>query len=128
MKEKKKIWFAMCLLLAVAFACDYKYITPDTGDPVDPEEPISFSEQVEPIWTSQGCIACHPSAGGLDLRVGTAYNSLMAHPRAINNDNSTESTILTFKTVQPGPHGSVDYVGNQSEIIKVWIDQGALDN
>lgn len=109
-------------------SCEYKFIQPDQGAPVDPEEPISFSEQVEPIWASQGCTACHPSASGLDLRTGNAYNSLMSHPRAINENNASESTILTFKTEKPGPHGNVNYVGNQSEIIKVWIEQGAEDN
>ncbi|MCU4175187.1 hypothetical protein [Carboxylicivirga sp. N1Y90] len=129
MKKIKHLIISSLLLLLIGFVgCEYKTIVPDKGDPVDPEVPISFSAEVEPIWTSQGCVSCHPSAGGLDLTVGNAHASLMSHPRAINKDNSSESTILTFKTVQPGPHGSVDYVGNQSEIIKVWIDQGALDN
>jgi len=128
MKYLKNIYLLMLLTGCLLSACEYNFITPDTGDPVDPEVPISFSAEVEPIWTSQGCVSCHPSSGGLDLRIGEAYNSLMSHSRAINIDNSSESTILTFKTVKPSPHGSVDYIGNQSEIIKVWIDQGALDN
>lgn len=128
MKSFIKIIAKLTLVMLVLIGCEYKFIAPDNGDPIDPEEPISFSQQVEPIWTSQGCVACHPDQSGLDLRPGTAHGSLMSHPRAIDMDNSSESSILTFKTLVPGPHGSVDYVGNQSEIIKVWIDQGALDN
>ncbi len=123
---KKTILLILGLVLIGFASCEYKFIEPDTGDPVDPEEPISFSEEIEPIWSSLGCTGCHPSSGGLDLREGNAYQSLQTGSR-IDLDNPEESLILT-KPGSSGVHSDKDYVGNQRELIKVWIEQGALDN
>ena len=126
MKEKNKIWLFMCLLLLVAFACDYKYITPDTGDPIDPEEPISFSAEVEPIWTTQNCTNCHNGSGLFSLKQGEAYQSLMNN-NLLDLDNSENSKIVTVPG-SSGLHSSYTYVGNQKLIITTWIDQGAENN
>ncbi len=126
MKSYLNIIAKLVLVLLVLASCEYKFISPDTGEPVDPEEPISFSQQIEPIWTIQGCVSCHPSSGGLDLTVGNAYQSLQVGNR-INEESPEESLILT-KPGASGVHASHDYVGNQRELIKVWIEQGALDN
>lgn len=123
---KKAILLILGLVLIGFASCDYKFIEPDTGDPVDPDEPISFSEEVEPIWTTQGCTSCHPSSGGMDLRVGYAYQSLQTGDR-IDLTNPEESLILTMPG-SSGIHSDKDYVSNQRELIRVWIEQGALDN
>ncbi|MCU4163004.1 hypothetical protein [Carboxylicivirga caseinilyticus] len=118
--------FGVLFILGVLSSCEYNFITPDTGAPVDPDETVSFSEQIEPIWSTQGCTSCHPSTAGLDLRVGYAYQSLQSESR-INTENPTESLILTMPG-SSGVHSDKDYVSNQRELIKVWIQQGAQDN
>lgn len=126
MKETNRIWLLWCLLLLVAFACDYKYITPDEGEPIDPEEPISFSEEVEPIWTTQNCTNCHNGSGLFSLREGEAYQSLINNG-LLDLDNADNSKIVTV----PGAgsiHANYTYVGNQKLLITTWIEQGAEDN
>ena len=112
------------MLLIGFVSCEYKTIVPDTGEPIDPEVPISFSAEVEPIWTTQGCTGCHDGSP-FSLLSGDAYESLTTRG-LLDMDNATNSKILTF----PGTnsHSNYNYVGNQRDVIKVWIEQGALDN
>ena len=113
------------LLLLVLGGCEYTFIEPDTGDPVDPEVPISFSQEVEPIWTTQNCVACHNGSSQFSLKPGEAYQSLMTKD-LVNSDSPADSDILTVPGT--GLHNSKDYVGNQREVIRVWIEQGAQNN
>ncbi|TRX71911.1 hypothetical protein [Carboxylicivirga sp. M1479] len=114
------------LLLVLAIGCDYKYITPDTGAPVDPDDPISFSAEVEPIWTSQSCVNCHSGNGLFSLKQGEAYQSLIDNS-LLDLENSANSKIVTVPG-SSGLHSGYTYSGNQELIITTWIDQGAEDN
>ena len=126
MKAIQLILASVILLAVFATSCDYKYITPDTGDPIDPEEPISFSAEVEPIWTTQNCTNCHNGSGLFSLKQGEAYQSLMNN-NLLDLDNSENSKIVTVPG-SSGLHSSYTYVGNQKLIITTWIDQGAENN
>ncbi|MCU4155406.1 hypothetical protein J1N10_05425 [Carboxylicivirga sp. A043] len=122
-----KIFFASVMLVAIAAtSCDYKYITPDTGEPVDPEEPISFTQQVEPIWTSQSCTNCHNGSGLFSLQQGEAYQSLVGNG-LLDFENADNSKIVTVPG-SGGLHTDYTYVSNQKLIITTWIEQGAEDN
>ncbi|MBS2099903.1 hypothetical protein [Carboxylicivirga linearis] len=119
---KKTIILILGLVLIGFASCEYKFIEPDKGEPVDPEVPISFSEQIEPIWSTQNCTACH-DGNPFSLLPGEAYQSLTTRS-LINLESPEDSEILTKPE---GGHGD-GYVSNQSELIKVWIEQGAKDN
>jgi hypothetical protein len=122
-----QILFAFAILIAVfAVSCDYKYIKPDEGDPIDPEDPISFSAEVEPIWTTQSCTNCHNGNGLFSLKQGEAYQSLISND-LLDLENSDNSLIVKVPG-SSGLHADYTYVSNQKLIITTWIDQGAEDN
>ena len=121
---KKSILFILGLVLIGFASCEYKYIEPEKGDPVDPEVPISFSEEVEPIWSTQNCVSCHDGSP-FSLLPGEAYQSLQSR-NLVNVESPADSEILTFPGT--GSHSNKDYVSNQREIIQVWIEQGAKNN
>jgi len=114
------------IFIFLLVSCEYNFINPEKGDPVDPEVPISFSAEVEPIWTTQACTGCHDGSGLFSLKSGEAYNSLTTN-NLLDLDQVDNSKILT-EPGSSGLHADKDYVGNQRELIKVWIEQGAEDN
>jgi hypothetical protein len=116
----------MLLLMVALVSCEYNFINPDKGEPVDPEVPISFSEEVEPIFGSQSCTNCHNGSNQFSLLTGDAYNSLMTN-NLVDEETPENSKILTVPG-SPSIHTNWNYEGNQREIIKVWIEQGAKDN
>lgn len=126
MKQINKNWLLLGFIMMLTFACDYKYITPDTGDPIDPEEPISFSAEVEPIWTTQSCTNCHNGDGLFSLKPGEAYQSLVNNG-LLDMDDADNSEIVTVPG-SGGLHADYVYVGNQKLLIITWIEQGAKDN
>ena len=107
-------------------SCEYNFINPEKGDPVDPEVPILFSAEIEPIWTTQSCTSCHNGSMAFSLVAGQAYNSLTANS-LLDLDEATNSKILTVPG-SSGLHADKNYAGNQPELIKVWIEQGAKNN
>lgn len=126
MKELKTSYILIFVVIAMFSACEYNFITPDTGEPVDPEVPISFSSGVEPIWTSQSCVNCHNGDGVFSLKPGEAYQSLISN-NLLELDNAENSLIIKVPGTR-GTHANLTYVGNQKLLIITWIKQGAKDN
>ncbi len=124
--KKNIVFIIVSFILVVLVSCDYKFIQPDTGEPVDPEVPISFETQVEPIWTSQNCVNCHNGSGLFSLKTGEAYQSLV-NKNLLNLDNPEDSKIVTVPGTS-APHNNYNYAGNQKTLIITWIEQGAEDN
>ncbi len=120
---KKAILLILGSVLIGFASCEYKFIEPDTGDPVDPDEPISFSAEVVPIWSTQSCTNCHNGGTAFSLASDGAYQSLTTRG-LYDVDTPENSVILEFPSTG---HGG-GYSGNQSEVIRVWIEQGAQDN
>lgn len=104
--------------------------------------PVSFTSQVRPLLTGSCAIAgCHgggSSDGGLALgsatytqvRNGTGFNgSIISNPPVGATSNLYR--VLT-SSPPPGidrmPDGGPFFDAAQQQIIKDWIDQGALDN
>ncbi|WP_430809817.1 MULTISPECIES: hypothetical protein [unclassified Carboxylicivirga] len=122
-----QIIFTAVLLLAVFMAgCDYKFIKPDEGEPVDPEVPISFSEEVEPIWAAQSCTNCHNGSGLFSLQEGEAYQSLINN-NLLDLEDANNSKIVSTPG-SGGIHSNYTYSGNQKQLIITWIEQGGEDN
>ncbi|WP_439183666.1 hypothetical protein [Carboxylicivirga taeanensis] len=126
MKAFQILFVSVLLSLVLAVGCDYKFVKPDTGAPVDPEVPISFSDEIEPIWTAQSCTNCHNGSVTFSLEQGSAYQSL-TNLNLLDLENPANSLIVKV----PGgsaPHNNYNYVGNQKALIETWIEQGAEDN
>ncbi|MBS2211087.1 hypothetical protein KEM09_06730 [Carboxylicivirga mesophila] len=126
MKALQVLFVSILFLSVLGAGCDYKFIKPDTGEPVDPEEPISFSEQIEPIWTTQSCTNCHNGSVTFSLEPGNAYQSLTSL-NLMDLDNAPNSLIVKVPGTS-APHTNYNYVGNQKALIITWIEQGAEDN
>ncbi len=126
MKALKISFVSILFLLVMTVGCDYKFIKPDTGEPVDPEVPISFAEEIEPIWTAQSCTNCHDESGPFSLKPGAAYQSLINF-NLLDKDNAANSLIVKVPGAS-GLHSNYTYVGNQKTLIITWIEQGAEDN
>jgi len=120
---KKQVLVVFVLLLsASAFISCEKYVY----DPpkVDLTTPVSFQNDILPIFSSNNCTSCH--GGGLDpdLRASNAYNSLI-NGGYVNTTNPASSVLYT--TLKSSPHNTRCSVQDQNKIL-AWITQGALND
>jgi len=102
------------------------------------QPPISFSEDVAPIFRGY-CISCHHPGGegfeksGLDL---SSYEGVMKGTKfgpmvvAGNPDTSNLMWLLDWRASQAirMPHGKKQLPACERDIIRTWIFQGAKDN
>jgi len=114
------ILFITLLLLS---GCEYDTIDPDFLPPLPPDEEISFSQDIQPIFTSN-CLQCHDGGLDPDLRSGNAYQSLQ-DDNYINLPNPSDSKIYTI--LNKSSHQSRTNA-KEKQMILQWITQGAKDN
>ena len=116
----------MALFVIAAASCQYKFVVEPTPTPPVPGDTTSFSLEVEPIWTEQGCIGCHNTGGQTpDLTKGNSYNSITS-TALVNTDVPTESKIYYYP-LSDGTHFG-KYTSTQASIILYWIEEGAKNN
>ena len=113
------------MILMLSYSCYYDVISDDIQDP---EGTISFSADIQPIFDSQ-CISCHPSISpNPDLTEGNAHNSITEGNYVIPGE--PENSLLYERLLgNPGimpPSGSLPDA--DIALIRVWIEQGALNN
>ncbi|HEX5058100.1 MAG TPA: hypothetical protein VFV99_02015 [Kofleriaceae bacterium] len=113
----------------------------DGAPPATPTN-VSFSQQVFPIFTNRGCVACHTGSGpgkdlgGLMLDGGSnlAYKELtVENPLRANTATPEKSLMLTMPSAESPPdgHPNVTFTGpSDPDYIKilVWIREGAKSN
>lgn len=102
---------------------------------------VSFATQVQPIFTSH-CTVCHISLGQasfLPLTDGDSYGNLVSKASTytpggtlVIPSNSTDSILYkrisgTSEGAQM-PKGGSALSSSDQNLIKTWIDEGALDN
>jgi hypothetical protein len=125
----KKIIFQTLAVLTVIIlvsSCQYKWIVEPEIPPPDPEDTISFSQEIEPIWSTQGCTGCHNTGGqNPDLSAGNAYNSITT--AGLVDTGTPEDSKIYYYPLPDGNH-YVKYSSAQAALILAWIEQGALDN
>lgn len=123
------------------------------GPPVDdstlpgPGEPVSFSQHIQPIFNAS-CTECHAHGALTDLdnvrlylTPGDALDSLVNQPsaqdhsltRVVPNDSANSLLYLKVSSDRPPvglrmPFFEEPISQKQINVIKAWIDQGALDN
>ncbi|HCR69862.1 MAG TPA: hypothetical protein DIW23_00330 [Anaerolineae bacterium] len=131
-KMYKWILFFSFMLLVIANAFFLSYKTTDVGasPSMIVRENISFKNDVQPILERR-CIKCHggefPSEG-LNLE---SYESLMVGSQngevVIAGDSSNS---LLFEQIESGemPKRGSDLTAEQIELIRQWINEGALNN
>lgn len=117
-------------IITIAASCQYKFIVEPVIPPVDPGDTtlpkVSFSAEVEPIFTDRTCVGCHkPGQQKPDLTTGNAYNSIMTMNLADTTDPA--ASIIYQKPLPSGSH-YVKYTNADANTVLVWISQGALNN
>jgi hypothetical protein len=118
--------------ISVLVSCEYDYIEiakpqpPDPGDTNNPIDTIFFATQIEPLFESNSCTGCHGGGFFLDLTPGNAYGSIMANGAAVAGDPDN-STIYSVP-LPSGSHYKKYASTDESDLIYMWIFQGALDN
>ncbi len=103
--------------------CKYDWIIPE--EMPDPEVPISFSQQILPIFSEKNCTACHDGSPAPDLREANAYASINT-ARYIDGTNPEESRI--YSVPHPDAGHPIKYSAVQAALILAWIEQGAENN
>jgi len=95
---------------------------------------VSFATQIQPIFTAN-CVTCHRPGGiaaFMDLTAGYAYASLMQStpPRVVagSSSNGTLYGRITGSLQPQMPLGAAPLSSGNQNLIKNWIDQGALNN
>lgn len=119
---KKCLLFILGFILLTISACEYKFI-----DPIEvelPDEPVSFSEQIEPVFQDK-CITCHSSTSPI-LTTGNAYDNLI-------NGNYVdtvmpEQSVLYEKLNDGHPGGNEALSPTELALILKWIREGAKNN
>jgi len=114
--------------------------------PIEPEitpVTLSFSEDIQPIFNSN-CTVCHDTEhaeynGYLDLSEANSYMQLVEvvssayAPNLRVKISDSEASVLWQKINHSDLYGPNMPLGGElstsdQERIKVWIDEGALDN
>lgn len=123
MKNLLKIVLVSSLAF-LCFSCYYDEVLEIEEPPIviDPDDPLSFSNDIVPIFESYNCSQCHNASLDPDLRAGNEYNSLV--PDFVSAGNASASLFYTKLAIEG--HRDVDAVS--LALIEEWINRGALDN
>ncbi len=129
-------WIAIGALLLLS-ACQSRKI--DNSTLVDPGEPVSFAEDVQPIFiNSCGGAACHIDERTSGVRL-SSYQQVISsvgvqYGREIVVPGDAEDSPLIDK-IEPSPrigvrmpYGRAPLSNEEISLIRVWIEEGARDN
>ena len=125
--KNRSLFILMVLLAAIFSGCTYNWVLPEeTVDPNPDGEPISFSTQIQPIFTNK-CVSCHNTGGTApDLSAGKSYAQVV--PGFVNTGTPAESKIYTFPAPSTSVHSWKKYSTNEATLVLTWIQEGAKNN
>ena len=112
-------------IMVIVASCQYKFIVEPVVPPPDPDDTISFSQQIAPIFSDQGCTGCHNGSQSPDLRPENAYNSITS--TGLVDTDDPESSKIYYYPLPDGNHYA-KYTSSQAALVLQWIEQGALNN
>ena len=103
-------------------SCEYDVIEPEKVELPPADQKISFSETIEPIFTSK-CATCHASRNPV-MTQGKVYNSLM------NGyiDLTTPAESIVYKKIETGHPSAGTVSETEKALILRWITEGAMNN
>ena len=101
----------------------------DDGGGGEVPEVVSYKNDIMPLWEGQ-CVSCHQGSVPPDLRPDNSYDSLL---NGFVEPNDSGNSILYLSlihadNVSPMPTPTTKWPASQTDLVKAWIDQGALDN
>lgn len=128
----KKISLLILAGMLVLFntSCYYDELIPKEIVDIDDDVAISFSEDIEPLFSQAGqkdCTRCHDGSTSPDLRTGNAYDALVPEYVSAGNPDGSELYQNLPGVGHPFDPG---FNLNASEIalIREWIERGAENN
>jgi mono/diheme cytochrome c family protein len=125
--KKRSLFLMMILLVAVLAGCRYNWILPEEDENPNPGgEPVSYSTQIQPIFTAK-CISCHNTGGEApDLSAGKSYNQVV--PAHVNLTSPDQSDIYVYPSPTSSVHSWKKYSSNEAKLVLTWIEEGAKNN
>ena len=139
LKNRLLVPLILFVVLAAADGCRDMGVDPPVAQPAPQPHPgttpVSFSKDIRPIFANPGigCLGCH--GGTNNLFVGTQPDLLRGgqHGAAIVPGNSAASILVQKISPNPPfgarmPFGGTPLPDSTIQLIKDWIDQGALNN
>jgi hypothetical protein len=97
----------------------------------DPEpENVSYTNDIIPLWSQ--CVGCHKGTTPPDLRDDTSHSSYTSLLNGYVVPNDADSSVL-YQSLINSNGVSLMPPGNKwpqakIDLVKAWINQGALDN
>jgi len=116
-------------LVGLFSSCQYKFNIEPIVPPIDPEDNISFSQHVIPIWNANDkCTSCHKTGSTTpDLTPENAYDEVMGG--YVDTETPESSIIYAFPHPDTETHSwGTSYTTGEAATILQWIEQGALNN
>jgi hypothetical protein len=139
--KKLKTLFASLVVLFFIYSCTSDVIVPDPPDVPEPPHndsipdtipdtipvhQISYSKQIQPVFTGK-CMPCHAAGAAAPTLVsGKSYQSLMSISGMVDTITPGNSTL--YKEMKPGGGMSNYCKKADADSVYKWIDQGAKNN
>lgn len=120
--KKRNILLILTVFSLMLWGCRYDFIVPEVVPDIDQDEPVSFSTQIAPIFTTQKCNDCHNTQAP-KLTADVAYSQIV--PAFVNTGTPASSKIYTI------PNSGAHYAkitATQGALILAWIKEGAKNN
>jgi hypothetical protein len=125
----KKRFFRLLILsgtvLTMLTACEYTFIEPTPAPPIIVGDTISYSQDIQPVFTSK-CVSCHKTGGQApDLSAGNSYTALTSGNLVVTGNPATSELYIVCK-----PSGSMaNFISaDQLNLIYRWINAGAKND
>lgn len=117
-KKSRYLYVSLIIALGVLYSCEKTTLQPVQISTV------SFSKDIQPIFTSN-CIGCHNGViQNPNLQSGAAYNSL-TQGGFVNTSNPTASILYT--QINASDHNPRTNAVQKQQIL-VWIKEGAKND
>lgn len=152
LRRRRLLLFASLFSAAVLMGCQAAPQSPDGPESPGMETPdngdtVSFADDVQPIFTAR-CAGCHSSGGAAELAgielllTSNVAHNLLVNQRSVQNSDlilvvpGDANASLLFQKVNSDsppvggrmPQFQPALSQAQIDVIRDWIDQGALDN
>lgn len=117
-------------LFLLSTSCYYDEAVEVIIPEIPPDQEISFSADIQPIFIKEGkdCTVCHNgTVANPDLRVGNAYNAIVPDYVVPGNAEASELYQKLPGNNHPIEAGFIVSTGDVA-LIKAWIDRGAENN
>ena len=123
-KRLLRLLFLSGILVTLLSACEYDYIIPTPPPPVIANDTISYSQDIQPVFTLK-CIACHAGSLKPDLTTGKSYSALMSDNFVVAG---SPNTSVLYNKCKPGGSMATYTSADQLKLLFRWITAGAKND